>query len=109
MRSLKAGVVDRLRDADDSRGSELDATLHAYLAHGCSVSETADGLYLHRNTLRKRLARIEQVLGLDLSTMGGRVEVYLGVRAADVLASRKADEGPPPPVDSGPHSPPFDS
>ncbi len=109
LRSLKAGVVDRLRDADDSRGSELDATLHAYLAHGCSVSETADGLYLHRNTLRKRLARIEQVLGLDLSTMGGRVEVYLGVRAADVLASRKADEGPPPPVDSGPHSPPFDS
>jgi PucR family transcriptional regulator, purine catabolism regulatory protein len=90
LRELKEAVVDRLREADQGRGSELLTTLHAYLAHGCLVSETSDALFVHRNTLRKRLARIEQILGVDLSSTGGRVELYLGVRAADVLATRDA-------------------
>ena len=93
LRQLKGAVVDRLRAADDTRGSELLATLDAYLAHGCLVSETAEALFVHRNTLRKRLARIEQVLGVDLSSTGGRVEVYLGARAADVLATRELPGG----------------
>jgi DNA-binding PucR family transcriptional regulator len=44
---------------------------------------------VHRNTLRKRLARIERLLGVDLATVGGRVEAYLGVRARDVLSTRR--------------------
>ena len=93
LRCLRGAVVDRLRDADRARGSDLLTTLHTYLAHGCLVSETAEALYVHRNTLRKRLARIEQILGVDLSSTGGRVEVYLGVRAADVLATRELQDG----------------
>jgi purine catabolism regulator len=93
LRCLKSAVVDRLRDADRARGSDLLATLHAYLAHGCLVSETSEALFVHRNTLRKRLARIEQILGVDLSSTGGRVEVYLGARAADVLATREMQGG----------------
>ena len=93
LRCLKGAVVDRLRGADHARGSDLLATLHAYLAHGCLVGETSEALFVHRNTLRKRLARIEQILGVNLSSTGGRVEVYLGVRAADVLATRKVQGG----------------
>lgn len=93
LRRLKGVVVDRLRDAHDTRGSELLSTLHSYLEHGCQVSETSDALFVHRNTLRKRLGRIERILDVDLSSTGGRVEVYLGVRAADVLATRELQEG----------------
>jgi purine catabolism regulator len=93
LRNLKAAVVDRLREADSSRGSELMPTLDAYLAHGCLVSETSAALFVHRNTLRKRLARIERILGVDLSSTGGRVEIYLGVCAADVLATRELQSG----------------
>jgi PucR family transcriptional regulator, purine catabolism regulatory protein len=87
---LERSVVGRLAAADASAGSDLSETLASYLDHGCSVAETAEALYVHRNTLRKRLARIEALLGLDLSTTGGRVEAYLGVRAAEVLATRQA-------------------
>ena len=57
------------------------------------IVETSEALFVHRNTLRKRLAQIEQILGVNLSSTGGRVEVYLGVRAADVLATRKVQGG----------------
>jgi purine catabolism regulator len=90
---LRAAVADRLRSTDARRGTELLDTLEAYLAHGGQIGETADVLFVHRNTLRKRLARIEQLLGVDLAASGGLVEVYLGLRAADVLAARELPDG----------------
>lgn len=89
LQELEDAVVGRLRDADRRGHGDLLRTLETYLACGESAAETAAALYVHRNTLRKRLARIEQLLGVDLHTAGGRVEVYLGVRAADVLATRQ--------------------
>jgi len=85
---LADAVVGRLRAADRHGAGELLGTLEAYLATGCSAADTAAALYVHRNTLRKRLQRIEEVLGLDLRSTGGRVEAYLGLLAAEVLATR---------------------
>ena len=89
LQEMEDAVVGRLREADRLGRSDLLRTLETYLACGGSAAATAAALYVHRNTLRKRLARIEQVLGVDLDTAGGRVEAYLGVRAADVLATRR--------------------
>ena len=89
LQELEDGVVGRLRAADRAGTSDLLTTLETYLAHGGSAAEAAADLYVHRNTLRKRLARIEQILAIDLATTGGRVEAYLGIRAADVLATRR--------------------
>jgi purine catabolism regulator len=86
---LEEAVVGRLIDADRRGHSELLRTLEAYLACGGSAADAAAELYVHRNTLRKRVARIEEVLGIDLGTVGGLVEAYLAVRARDVLATRK--------------------
>jgi purine catabolism regulator len=86
---LARGTVERLREADRRAGGQLFVTLDSFLDHGCSVGETAAALFVHRNTLRKRLKRIEEVLGVDLSSTGGRVEAYLGVRAAEVLDARR--------------------
>ncbi len=86
---LEEAVVGRLIDADRRGHSDLLRTLEAYLACGGSAADAAAELYVHRNTLRKRVARIEEVLGIDLGTVGGLVEAYLAVRARDVLATRK--------------------
>lgn len=88
LEELVAGTVGRLHEADRRGGGELFATLESFLAHSCSVGDTAAALFVHRNTLHKRLRRIEEVLGIDLDASGGRVESYLGVRAAEVLAAR---------------------
>lgn len=86
---LERAVVGRLVTADLTGSGDLLRTLETFLACDGSAVATAAALYVHRNTLRKRIERIEQVLGVDLSSAGGRVEAYLGVRARDVLATRR--------------------
>lgn len=48
---------------DVRHGTALSQTLDAYLANGCSITDTAAALYIHRNTLRQRLGRIEELTG----------------------------------------------
>ncbi len=82
-------VVGRLEAADGADGTDLAFTLKRYLAHDCSVAKTAEELYLHRNTLRKRLARIERIVGLDLACVDDVVEAYLSIHAAETARTRE--------------------
>jgi GAF domain-containing protein len=61
-------AVQALVEYDRRRRSSLVATLAEYLANRCSVSTSARALYIHPNTLRQRLARIEKVSGLELGS-----------------------------------------
>lgn len=59
-------AVDLLIDYDRRRGASLLDTLERYLSERRSVIESARVLYIHPNTLRQRLGRIEELTGLDL-------------------------------------------
>ena len=59
-------AVERLMDYDARRKAQLVETLERFLGARCSVAGTARELYIHPNTVRQRLERIEQVTGLDL-------------------------------------------
>jgi GAF domain-containing protein len=59
-------AVDTLIDYDSRRRSALLDTLERYLAERRSVIESARALFIHPNTLRQRLARIEELTGVDL-------------------------------------------
>lgn len=61
-----ARAVDALWRYDERRGSELVRTLERYLADR-SVVPTARALYIHANTLRQRLERIEHLTELVLA------------------------------------------
>jgi DNA-binding PucR family transcriptional regulator len=58
--------VEALLAHDAQRRTALLDTLEEYLARRRSVADTARTLYIHPNTLRQRLARIERVTGLKL-------------------------------------------
>jgi GAF domain-containing protein len=58
--------LERLVDYERRRGTELLRTLEVYLDQKGNVARTARAMYMHSNTLRQRLARIEAVAGLDL-------------------------------------------
>jgi GAF domain-containing protein len=60
-------AVERLMDYDRRRRSQLVATLEQYLRDRRSIATTARALYIHPNTLRQRLDRIEKLSGLDLA------------------------------------------
>ena len=59
-------AVDGLIAYDKRRRTALLDTLERYLAERRSVIESARALFIHPNTLRQRLARIEELTGLAL-------------------------------------------
>ncbi|MEK4514935.1 sugar diacid recognition domain-containing protein [Paenibacillus sp. FSL H8-0122] len=58
--SDKPGTAIKLEDTAD-----LLETLRSFINHNCSVSQTAEQLNIHRNTLQYRLKRIESITGKD--------------------------------------------
>jgi GAF domain-containing protein len=58
--------VEQLIEYDRRRGARLVETLERFLADRGSVAASARALYIHPNTVRQRLERIERVTGLDL-------------------------------------------
>ena len=58
--------VEQLGEYDRRRGTQLIETLEQFLADRGSVTASARALYVHPNTVRQRLERIERVADLDL-------------------------------------------
>jgi purine catabolism regulator len=55
----------------------LHDALSAYFAHDLDIAATAATLHMHRNSLRYRLARIEQLLGRSLKQPSTIAAVYI--------------------------------
>ena len=60
-------AVLKLEAYDRKNGTELMSTLHAYLSCHTNMSEAAASLYIHRNTLAKRLEKINDLMHVDFS------------------------------------------
>ena len=65
-RDRMRAAVDLLIEYDRKRRTALLDTLERYLSERRSVIESARALFVHPNTLRQRLGRIEQLTGLKL-------------------------------------------
>jgi len=65
-RDRMRAAVDLLIDYDRRRRTALLDTLERYLSERRSVIESARALFIHPNTLRQRLGRIEELTSLDL-------------------------------------------
>lgn len=63
-------------------GSDLIATLTAFLDTGGHVVQTADTLGIHRSTLYYRLERIRTLTGCDLFDPATRNDLHTGLRVA---------------------------
>lgn len=60
-------AAKKLESYDRKNGTELMGTLHAYLACHQNRNEAAERLYIHRNTLAKRLEKINDLISVDFS------------------------------------------
>jgi len=83
-------LVRPLVEHDRERRSDLVRTLQAYFAAGSNVSEAADRMFLHRNSMLYRLERIRKLTGLDLKDHRVAFALQLGLLAIE--EGGKADE-----------------
>ena len=80
-----------LQPLEDQPG-DLLRTLGAYLDAESSVAETAAVLGVHRNTVAGRMARIQQLLTVDLADAEQRLALHLACRTMGIAASRGAPQ-----------------
>ena len=69
----------------------LHEALKAYFEHDLDIAATAAALHMHRNSLRYRLARAEQVLGRSLKQPATITTVYLALVADAAAQSAEPD------------------
>ncbi|WP_166427044.1 PucR family transcriptional regulator [Nonomuraea mesophila] len=88
-RSFRDRLLAPVEDYDARHGSELLRTLDLFLETCGSWQRTADELYVHVNTLRYRMQRIEELTGRRMSSMRDRTDLYLALRSGQ----RARDDG----------------
>lgn len=84
----------RLEEYDRERHAELLKTLECFLQHNGSLVETAELLYIHRNTLLHRLERIKNICRMDLRTAWERLNLYAALMAYRMRKAPTSQEGP---------------
>ena len=84
MTALHERFIVPLVRHDEIHHTLLVSTLRAWFTFHLSAHLTADSLLVHRNTLRKRLQRIEAILDVDLDSMDDVLELYVALCAGEL-------------------------
>ncbi|KHA62093.1 XRE family transcriptional regulator [Vibrio variabilis] len=63
----------------DSKGTLLK-TLRVFFDQDCDLAQTCAALHIHRNTLRYRLEKIEEVTNLKINKLDHKVQLYLALK-----------------------------
>jgi DNA-binding PucR family transcriptional regulator len=82
LRSLSERLLGPLLEYDARHHAGLLSTLESFLACDGSWSACAARMYVHVNTVRYRISRIEALTGRDLSALADRVDFFLALRGA---------------------------
>ncbi|MDQ5823993.1 MAG: helix-turn-helix domain-containing protein [Chloroflexota bacterium] len=72
-------LLEPLRQYDLEHHGDLVKTLWAYLRHGGNSVQTANALFIHRNSLRYRLARIQALTSLDPDDPDARLVLQIAL------------------------------
>jgi hypothetical protein len=80
LRSFRERLLGPLAAYDDRHRAELLSTLREFLACSGSWNACAAKMYVHVNTVRYRIRRIEELTGRDLSHLDDQVDFFLALR-----------------------------
>ena len=80
LRSFRERLLGPLVAYDDRHRAELLPTLREFLACSGSWNACAAKMYVHVNTVRYRIRRIEDLTGRDLSSLDDQVDFFLALR-----------------------------
>ena len=85
-------ALKAVSDYDERNDSHLLKTLKTYLAHGESIKDTADTLFLHRNSVIYRLGKIEELGRVSLADPETRFVLRLGLAIRESLQEGREEE-----------------
>lgn len=80
-RELANDVLTELLSLPAAERDVLLCTLHAWFADHGSARDAAERLFVHPNTVRYRMRRVQELTGRDLGDPKGIAELYLAVES----------------------------
>jgi sugar diacid utilization regulator len=69
---------------DQEKETELVNTLKAYIAARCQIADCAGAMFVHENTLRNRLKKIEELTGYDLRRVDHLLNIYVALQIVNL-------------------------
>ncbi|HEX2284977.1 MAG TPA: helix-turn-helix domain-containing protein [Mycobacterium sp.] len=81
LRRFADDILRPLRTHDAQNGTELERTLRTFLGNDGHWTATASELFVHVNTLRNRIARINELTRRDVTRLEDRVDLFLALEA----------------------------
>lgn len=82
-------ALPKLATYDNENGANLEKTLHTYLKYSCNTTDTAEALFLHRNSVIYRLHRIEELCDIDLADTDTRFRLRLSYAISNVINQKR--------------------
>ena len=82
-------AVEKLAEYDSQHKTGILDTLMTYLDSGANALQAARRLYIHRNTLRQRLDRASELMGIDLHSPRDLFEIHIAIKAFALYASKE--------------------
>lgn len=88
--NIENGILGKLKQYDLENGENLVETLRIYLKNDKNIGMSAQEMYLHRNTFKYRLNKIEDILLCDLTDPNTCFNINLAFKIELFLQSEKA-------------------
>ncbi len=85
LRAYSDSLLAPIEDGEGEYGGELLRSLEAYIEQNGQWERAARRLYCHRHTLRYRIRRVEELTGRDLTRAHDRIELWLALRARELV------------------------
>jgi purine catabolism regulator len=85
LRLYSDGLLDPIERTEGEYGDELLRSLEAFIDNNGNWERAARQLYCHRHTLRYRMRKVEQLTDRDLSRATDRIELWLALRARELV------------------------
>ena len=96
--AFRASLLSPLLGYDAAHGTELVRTLRVFLDCSGSWTKAAEAMFVHVNSLRYRMRRVEELTGRDLGSLADQAALLLALGLADPGVLARGDDPPEPPV-----------
>ena len=77
-------VLKELFEDEENSPVYID-TLESFFQNNADINRTAEQLYIHPNTLRKRLKKLETILSIGFNKLDDLLEIYVALKIMKMI------------------------
>ena len=89
LKQYSHATLKKLIEYDKQNGTDLMTTLEIYIKNGKRIDKTAEDLFVHRNTVRYRIDRIIDIMGIDMDDGEILFNIYFSLKALNAYDASK--------------------